>query len=71
MPHVQEKCTARAKAPCAPERAELVDLLLDSKPKKRSLDQAASVPVPAKWQAASFMAHKKNCSWGENSSEEV
>jgi len=43
----------------------------DGEPKDRSLDQDASVPVPARWQAASFLAHKKYFDGGWNISEGV
>src|SRR6267378_1789896 len=46
---VQEKCTAWAKAKRASKVAELVDLYWDGEPKGRSSDQAAGVPVPARW----------------------
>jgi hypothetical protein len=49
MPHAQEKCNTPTKALCVPGKAELVDLLRDSKTNEGSLDQAASLPVPAKW----------------------
>jgi hypothetical protein len=42
----QEKCIAGAKPRHDAERAELVDLLRDSKPKERSLDDAASAALP-------------------------
>jgi len=38
---------------------EVIDLDWDGEPKDRSLDQDASVPVPARWQAASFLAHER------------
>jgi hypothetical protein len=70
-PHAQEKCIARTKARRVWKVAELIDLYWDGEPKDRSLDQAAGVPVPARWLAASFLAHKKNCDWDRNISEEV
>ena len=58
-PHALERCIAGTKARRASERAELVDLLWDSKPKKRSLDDAASVALPYLRQRARFVALKK------------
>ena len=40
---------AEAKTRKAAEVAELIDLDWDGEPKDRSLDQDASVPVPARW----------------------
>jgi len=48
-PHAQEKCIAGTKARRVPKVAELIDLYWDGELKDGSSDQAASVPVPAKW----------------------
>jgi len=45
----RRNATAWAKAKRAPKVAELVDLYWDGEPKGRSSDQAAGVPVPARW----------------------
>jgi len=49
MPRAEEKCIARAKTRRVPKVAEPIDLYWDGEPKDRSFDQAASVPVPARW----------------------
>ena len=41
------------------EDTEVIDLDWDGAPKGRSLGQDASVPVPARWQAASFLADER------------
>jgi hypothetical protein len=67
----QEKCIARAKPLRVLSAAELIDFYGDGDPNDRSSDQAASVPVSAIWQGASFLAHKKNYACCGNISEEV
>jgi len=49
MPRAQEKCIAHAKAVRVRRVAQLIDLYWDGETKDRSLDQAASMPVPARW----------------------
>src|SRR6267378_4706044 len=58
-PRAWEKCIARAKARRDPKVAELIDLYWDGGRKDGSLDQAASVPLPAAWYGASFLAHER------------
>ena len=41
------------------EATEVIDLEWDGESKDRSLDQDGSVPVPARWQAASFLAQER------------
>jgi hypothetical protein len=57
-PHAREKCIAEAKTRNIAGATEVIDLDWDGESKDRSLDQDASVPVPARWQAASFLAQE-------------
>jgi len=50
-----EKCITTAKARRLSRFSEFTDLPGDSKQEERSLNQAASVALPASWHAANFL----------------
>ena len=50
---------AEAKTRKTAKVAQVIDLDWDGEPRDHCLDQDASVPVPGRWLAASFLAHEK------------
>jgi hypothetical protein len=52
------ECIVGAKTRKTAEVTEVIDFDWDAEAKHRSLDQDASLPVPARWQGSSFLAHE-------------